>query len=404
MTHRAGTLVSLLILALLLVTSPVAAQDDLWTAWLYDASAGRVTAINSDGEIVQRFVLPLPEGYTSYGAFIAVSPSQTLVAYQTIDAVSSPARKQMRVYEIASEHVIFSSDLLDGVLGTNLDFSPSRYIFDEARNTVALSTEYEVGLSGNDAPRTGWQITLWNYRTHEEPLTLGSGHPAIGEQTGVIPIIVHHYNKSATFLLVDTDETGVQDYPGYVWDGIENSVTPDENRRSPAGDEWRRWGEIIRPVYEPSLEAAYAEDALLPMSVSNAVEVWQPVYGERYLWYHTADTSIIRVNFVQNYGRVLVRTYDAEANQTGWTLLERDGTSIDQPPLEGMHGNVFNTLDGFVYLDRRDGGFALVEYLTRKDEFTERVFDVTDAGDLVDVFAQTQEEETYLPWNRSDLP
>src|SRR5262249_48212530 len=71
----------LIVLVYVLWLIPAQAQDNGWTAWLYNAADGRMTQVSETGAVLTDLTLPLPSGFDSYPQKIAVGHGGTPFAY-----------------------------------------------------------------------------------------------------------------------------------------------------------------------------------------------------------------------------------------------------------------------------------------------------------------------------------
>ncbi len=327
----------LVLLALLLLASQTYAQGSPWSAWLYEQLTGTMTLVNSDGAVLDNFVLPSEVGY-SYSRNVSVSDNGNLFAY-VVSSGADPFPGFLYIYDRAADDVRYAFEM-DSTPTHSLDFSASNLNFSADGTTFAFS------YANSDMSR--WWIlsidltvfTVEGIRGSDPlPLSLGL------RSDFLLPVVQYNRDGQVIVTTVFLATEGLPEYDAYTWDVAATTMTPNPVYRTLNTDTFLPTGEVIFPL----------EDARLPMDTSeafmffqlNTLQVYDPAIGGRYPFYTDSTTSFYSARFVQGGERILAGSANAEGVQS-WSLLERNGTLVGEFTADNPYSTA-GVLDGFLY-------------------------------------------------------
>lgn len=337
---------------LLLLSSgirPGHAQDNPWTAWLYNPN-GTMTYVTDIGSVLQQVTLPILPGQT-YPPQVAVARGGELVAYMT----SNP---ELNADRLVIYHPTTGAVQTDFVATDVLQHSIAHFstpeIFNEADTALAFSLAERGG---------GWRILILDVNSGTIGAELRSTDPAVTDRLipgdlGALPLIRRYHGAEVAFVMGRTDDPDAID-GSYIWQVEAGTVS--ENTQYPGfgNDIFTTTGEIIQPVFDPDLP--HTSDRFGGAQL-NALRVHIPETGRTFPFYTAPDITLSDPHFIQNGERVLVRVRDASGSQV-WRVLERSGDVVGDLPLAAAR--VIGMTDGFLYLT--SGNPAALMYVNTRD-------------------------------------
>jgi hypothetical protein len=329
------------ILVLLAGTAPVGAGGPPWSAWLYDAQNGRLALVGSDGTVINKLDLPMPQGFNLRPLQVAIARGGTLIAFVATN--SDTRESQLRVYDTASQSIRFEYNL-PALLSDTISLKADEFSFSDQDKLLAF------GYAEQDARR--WAILILDTSTGAVKYTLRDDHPALKDHSqslvALAPLVQRFEGRDTLrFGLVAIGPEGISNHPGFQWSFTSNSVTPDAVYTTQDYDTFEPTNEVIRPGYHPDLPNIADQ---LRYGQSNVVQVIDQAAGKVFPAFTSPDKSFFWPRFVQNGERVLVGLA-APGGKIRFDLLEREGTLVDQSESDALSG-VQGLSDGFIYSQR----------------------------------------------------
>jgi hypothetical protein len=322
------------------------AQNDVWRAWLYDDSEGRMLLINSEQQVLDNFILPKPSGFESYSYpyFVSVAPTGDHVAYTLTGLDQS---RVFVIYHLFNRNIVtqytIGAPALGAYSGVSLDYLGRPEMFSDDGRFFALSYFF------NDS----WALLLFDTLTGTLTQSLTSnmvGLPTQSTMLTPVPVYVDFGTVNVVFAPVASGGFFTLDH--YRWDYVSNAFTQSNVFRGLTYDIEPRTGEVIYPYLDPQFPDR--TDEIIGMGVhQNTIQVYSPsVLDAPFPFYSDADNVINRATFMQNGERVLVDTYPlaSEGNNGVYVVANRSGTMQGVLPYQGVSlSNAFGVRDGVVF-------------------------------------------------------
>jgi hypothetical protein len=409
MLKKAILVLSLMMIALL--AAPTSAQEDAlpWSAYLYEAATGTVTEVGSDGSVLREVVLPLAQGFNSYGPGIAVSPSGDYIAYVMADTTNPEelSNRQVAVVDTVLSSIVATYALSPDVQAVSFELGLGQFSFDEANRRFALGSV--LMFLGDTAALGGWEVVVLDLVSGMSIARLASDEPvgqSINPDTGlIVPVIARYENDQITFMTVYYATEGLPQYPTYTWDTASGQLTASPVKFGFSLSTLAATGETLNITLDERLPAGQPPE-MAPIRLLNAVSVYDPASGETYVIYSESEQTLTQAIFVQNGERVLISAFQDDIMlPPTYTLIERDGTVVAQPELPQSAYPILGTPDGFVYMEgpaQEGGSNTLVHVNTRTGDFTPQVvYSIPSEKvfvNLVNVRWNAPAPESYTPW------
>ncbi|MDX1992877.1 MAG: hypothetical protein SF029_10825 [bacterium] len=407
---KKGILILSLLMIALLAASASAQEDALpWSAYLYEALTGTVTEVGSDGSVLREVVLPLAQGFNSYGPGIAVSPSGEYIAYVMADT-SNPeelSNRQVAVVDTVLSSIVATYALSPDVQAVSFELGLGQFSFDETNRRFALGSVL-VFLGGTGVPG-GWEVVVLDLVSGTSIARLASDEPvgqSINPDTGlIVPVIASYENDQVTFMTVYYATEGLPQYPTYTWDTASGQISEAPVKLGFGQSTLPATGETLNVTLDERLPAGEPPE-IAPIALLNAVSVYDPASGETYVIYNEPEQTLTQAVFVQNGERVLISAFQDDIMAPPlYTLIERDGTVVAQPELPQSAYPILGTPDGFVYMEappQEGGSTTLVHVNTREGDFTPQVvYSIAPEKvivTLVNVRWNAPAPESFTPW------
>jgi hypothetical protein len=329
---------ALILLVILLITLPIAAQDDLlpWQAWVYLPQTGQAWLINERGEIVNEVQLLAEDGAT-FSPYAAVSPDGSHILYSTIgnDGSHFPM-----IYDVLAGESRSLIEADTSITADSFDFAVAPAIALNRDSAHPASVVYGFQTE------SGWRLIVIDSATGEIVAELASGDEDAAnadEITGGDNPVPYFYNgEQVIFALVNQDDTRRS---AFRWSLIDNTVTPDSALDGVSPDFFAPTGEAIyHNVAQNTLNAVIPQAALsFPFYQDNTL-VEAPILprfaGEGNYILATNDTD--QVMIIGRDGVQLGRLPSARASELGDVRNLNDGF-------------LYTTLSSLVYVDITDG-------------------------------------------------
>lgn len=422
--------------------TPATAQDapppaSLWTVWIYEPSDGQITLVDSLGEVVLSFNLPLSNvrGYNQYPTNPTVSPDGTLIGYILTSEITGMQR--LVVADWRAGNLLVERQLPlppeDGAAFVTLP----RVAFHETTESISLGYElyhpewrFSMGedetLEIPDRDETvavsyrrrdgRWAVAVLDPITNSIIHTLRSHSPltksaGIREDQTYLPVIQRYHDRQVTFTLVPEGENPQLTYESYTWDLDTRAVykTAAYLTLPKHADTLEATGEVVMAVRDDRL--AYRKDFDEPHR--NTLYVYDPLMGMAYPFFHDPEYSLVLPRFIQNDTRIVVGLVDADGELVKWQIVNRDGT-VDKKFDRGDSGGVdaIGVPTGYVILGHGEQGEAFLLDVntlnTGEAELKERVlwFDGEAVSPYL-LWAQSGAEplpDAALPWAQLASP
>ncbi|MFN8375006.1 MAG: SH3 domain-containing protein [Anaerolineae bacterium] len=391
--------IGIVLLWLCITLLPVQAQSSLWTAWLFNQTAGTMTLVNDAGVALDTLALPTVQNYVTFSDRVAVSPDGRYMAYTLTDDATfntagllydREANVMQTLYPSGSEQVGYSS----------LWRAASSHLFTEA----GFATGYSVRGGG-------WRLLVQLYgggivsldSNNAVVVTLG-----LSAQDGITPVVQYFTGTTVTFTLTLTGADSTAPLQTYVWDYLSGTIQSFAGTPLSDMDVLPTTGEII----SASLDANFpnhAQDFTL-FQQANTLHIYVPQTATRFPVYSDAALSLYQPRFVENGRRVLVGGFDEYSGSGEWRLLERSGqpaqpVTVLRAP-DDFVTEALGVFDGFVYITSvlaTDGTTTLMHVDTRQGLNSGRLVWIGPAAAplrLVWVHDTRTQAEQYGAWGQ----
>ncbi|HEX2618920.1 MAG TPA: hypothetical protein VHL11_02205, partial [Phototrophicaceae bacterium] len=147
---------SLILLTLIALTASLStgvfAQDatteSAWTVSLYDHTTGTITRLDSTGNVIDSFVLPVSEGYDFYNYDVVTSPQGNYLAYivsQVGDGSNPVQPSELIVYDSITNTITGTYDLNPTAIREGVNAASSSLHFSDDGQRVVASYYIPVG-------------------------------------------------------------------------------------------------------------------------------------------------------------------------------------------------------------------------------------------------------------------
>lgn len=339
---------------LLWVALPVHAQNGSWTALLYDPANGGITAVSADGQVMDTFTLPLPQGTDSYPSHAATGHGGDPFAY-----VAYNSQTYQGVLVVTHRDQIAAQFPLPLTVADSFQFVADESAFSEDNRDVALGYALDGG---------GWGLIVLDTLTGQVVNSIRSTDPLVGvlglpESFGLTPTVRRFANRTITFNLIPSGTEGAATYEGYDWSLDTNTLTNNQVYASLDSDTFPLTGEVVMTLTDGRLEN---QSANFTFFQANSLQVYDPTSGARFPFYNVPDATLSSPHFIQNGELVLVDSSDVNQNYA-WRVLGRDGSLIGTLPTAATVNEVRGVADGFIYTtsDFAPGSTTLVYVNTR---------------------------------------
>ncbi len=317
---------------------PAQAASTPWTAWLYENQVGRMTQIDSNGNMVKEVQLPAAQG-EGYSQNVAVSQDGLLVTY----GGTSPTTNNVYIYDLATNSNVFEFNVPLNA-ATSFDFSGGPLSYDENHETFAFS----YGGFGFQ-----WTLVVINIKTFTTT-SLKQSDPAavslLDNESTFIPAIVANRNKQVTFLLIPYGIDGAPTYKGFTWSQDTNTVAPNLMYNTLDSTTFAPTNEVISLASNDGFPGSQMPDTGFP--VNNTLQVFDPKVNQRSIV--TSLPNLFNPQFIQGGERVALGHFEvlASGEQTqSLMVLDRSGAvvgTVNGVPSTGIN-SVLGTQDGFVF-------------------------------------------------------
>jgi hypothetical protein len=316
-------------------------EKPAWTAWLH---YGRhMTLIDSNGDTLREFDLPIPDGYNAYyvnylttGGAIAVSNSGRWMAglMQTPESTNL-----LIIYDMVSQKI--TATYAPPQSSYALGFSLSReQIFNE--DETALAFGYHT-LDGESNIRN-WHIVILRLSDGKMLRELNSQDDYVQNldfKTTIIPTVaIFHYRRNEISFTIDVTESsgsGGQIY-AFIWNTITGEIREDIAHMTLFADTFVPTGEVVTPLRDTRFKDS---------EYNNTLQIFDPITQSRYPFY-AADLNFSFPMFVQNGERILIKN----VREGSFDLIDRNGTSVSNLQFSSKIwvADVAQTPQGFIYM------------------------------------------------------
>ncbi len=328
--------ITVMLLVVLAGVMPAGAQNNDWTAWLYNQSIGQMIQVNQAGVVVDSFTLPLPAGADSYPLSIAAGYGGRPLAY-----VAYNSQTFQGVLTVSNRDQIAAQFALPLTYSDGFELVADESVFKEDNSQVVLGFALDGG---------GWGLVVLDIVTGQVVETIRHNAPLISvlglpDNFGITPVVRRFIGSVVAFNLVQTGTEGSASYEGYDWNLDTGAVTSNPVYASLDSDTFPSTGEVIMALSDERLEN---NDAEFVFFQSNTIQVYDPLTGARYPFYNAPDHSLYFPRFIQNGERILVDSVDS-AQRYSWIVLERNGALVGSVSTATSILDVHGVSDGFVY-------------------------------------------------------
>lgn len=341
----------LLFITLLLCLSwiPIShAQEDIWQAWLYEETEGRMIRVNSEQAVLDNFILPKPAGFEAYNYpyNVAVSPNGTRVAYVL---TSVDEARVLVVYHLVNKNIVTQYDLaapqVGAYSGVSLSYIAQPEVFSADGRFLAFSYFYSEN----------WALMVFDFENNGaliQSLTSDAVNLPTYQGVTIAPVPVFFDFNTVHVVFAPLGGDGYYTLDSFEWDYLSNTFTQTNIFRGLAYDIEPRTGEIIFPYLDINFPDRTAE--IIGIGVhQNTVQVFSPsIFDAPFPFYSDQNNVINDAHFIQNGERVLMSLYPVvgEGNNQVYLVTDRSGAIQGILPHQGVFvSNVFNVRDGVVF-------------------------------------------------------
>jgi hypothetical protein len=335
------------IFALLILAAPARAADSpAWTAWLH---YGRhMTLIDSGGNTLRELDLPVPEGYDES-------------IFGTLKDIGISADGRLAAYKFSNLNELHLIDLTAST-------EPANYTIDSNGSPSSPLTTQTFDAKGESFAvaytPTGRDLSLNVLSTQSTDLlySFSTTANALGltpVQNFVRAFVLDYTGRKVNFAVsvIEPDsedrdnEQGTTDIYSiryFIWDMVTDNIQPDTSFSNLEPNFFPATGEIIASAYNPLFPTDTFE---FGHPLENTLQVYDPTIDAVFPFYQADDVLTRSAFFVQNGERILAYLFHRDDPAWYWTLLERDGSVVDEWALpENLQiDTVKNTPAGFIY-------------------------------------------------------
>ncbi len=324
------------------------AQDDIWRAWLYEETEGRMTLINSEQQVLDNLILPKPAGFEAYiyPYNVAVSRNGDRVAYVLSSLDES---RVLVVYHLVNKNILMqytiAAPTLGTYTGTSLSYIAQPEIFSADGRFLAFSYFFNEN----------WALLVFDLDTNGslvQSLTYNMVNLPTYQNVMVAPVPVFFDFNTVHVVFAPVGGDGFYTLDSFEWDYLFNTFTQTNIFRGLTYDIEPRTGEVIFPYLDPKFPDRTSE--IIGMGVhQNTIQVYSPsMLDAPFPFYSDLNNIIADAHFIQNGERVLAATYPlaSEGNNQVYVVTDRSGAIQGILPFQGVFlSNVFGVRDGVVF-------------------------------------------------------
>jgi hypothetical protein len=385
--------IMILVMAFLLMTVPVFAQDSSqWSAYLFDNVNNTLVHVSSSGE-TRQFSLAIPTGSYVYGISVNSDGSQVAYCYDYRTDAFADGVMKLVVRDIDQEATLYEIEL-----GQAIGCTVSAFQSD----VLALSIVYAYAF--NEVEGLYWELRLVDPLTGETLSSLSNESPEMPdvasfgqEDVPVLAEVRELSRENVKFMAIPyVGSEGPAEMPAFEWNISAGTVSelPAAYGRFNA-DTLPETGEVVFPVLDESLAYATPEG---PVPQANQVKILD-AEGER-LIYQNTEMVIVDTHFVNNGEAVLVsmipgliEDHPEYSTQSRYALVKRDGTVVE----------FSETFDGAVFVEAIPNGALFVYTPNPSDSNVISVYTFVMSSDGVLTAFNDLELDARLGWSPASL-
>lgn len=349
---RTRGLLLLTILSALLLTGGVVrlsavAQDETWSAWLYNPTTLSMHRVQAGGE-VESFSLPVPGGYRldEYDR-VAVAPDGMTMAYTVRDAANTPA---LTLYSHITGTII-ATYAPGTLLASSLELN-TRFQFSPDSTAFAYGYSFEDGV---------WELVVIDLATLSLRAALRSTDPVasgIAVGFGLTPVVQHFRSDGSVAFALVPYATDAYLFESFIWQYEAGNITRVIGYPTLNMDILAYAGEALATLPDTRLPM---RDDLFPFAHFNTVQVYQIAAGERFPVIATDALSLGAARFVANGTRIALTGFDADGI-VSVLLYTRSGVWLNTlREVPDVYYSLAGTIDGLLMLRDSATGSALIE-------------------------------------------
>ncbi|MEP6984820.1 MAG: SH3 domain-containing protein [Chloroflexota bacterium] len=323
---------------LLLATVTAQAQTGgaNWTVKLYEPTSGRLDTIDSSGQVIDTFTLPLVAGFDHYPGKVAVARNGTLLAYVAYNSTTYQG-----VLIVSQRDRLLASFSLPLTTATSMEFVADDSLFSDDYGHVALGYSLDGG---------GWGLVVLNLLNGAVDYTIRSDTPTVAalgipNTPGLTPVIRQFSLQTVTFNLVLNGGEAGSALKAYDWKIDTNDLTLNSVFTSLDSDRLSDTNEVIMTAEDDRLQN---QKVSFPVFQANSIQVYEELTGARFPFFNLPDATLQTPRFIQNGERILVDTATADGRYA-WTVVERSGAVVGTLPTAITLTEAKGVADGFVY-------------------------------------------------------
>ena len=323
-----------LVMALLPAQAQVVAAK--WAVKLYEPTKGRLDTIDSSGQVIDTFALPLLTGFDHYPSRVAVGHGGSLLAY-----VAYNSSTYQGVLISSQRDRLLASFNLPLTTATSMEFVADDSVFSDDNSRVALGYSLDGG---------GWGLIILNLLNGAVDYSIRSDMPTvaalgIANTPGLTPVIRQFSLQTVTFNLVLSGGEAGSALKAYDWKVDSNDLTLNPVYTSLDTDRFSDTNEVIMTAEDDRLQN---QKVAFPVFQANSIQVYEALTGARFPFFNLSDATLQTPRFIQNGERILVDSATADGRYA-WRVVERNGAIVGNLPTAITLNEVKGVADGFVY-------------------------------------------------------
>lgn len=386
-----------ILITTILLIGQVSAQDSAWSAWFYDADAGRAWQVDNTGVVLHDVQLRVPAIYApnafTFSRALAVSYDGTRLAYSiTGQDVAGSSITTFTVYDVPMGDVLITYEPPVAPIADALSLARQVNLFNLTGGAVAYSY-----AAGETAETLVWRIVVIDLLTGTTLAELTNTHPAVQAQNldttiapFVVPQIYFYEGATVNFALVAFGSMAVnQQFANFGWDAITGRLVQTNQFSTLGGDYLPRIGESVIPIVDERIayDTVYAPYA-------NALHVYRPDVGARSPFFGSTTLELLRADFVENGKRLIVQAQSLADASFVWLLVDRLGVSQVIPAINAVEGEIVGTTNGFIYILTGTPPIAILTDTTTPQNDQTPLWIAPAGANVVPVWATAPDRET----------
>lgn len=338
-------LLAFVLISMMVIVAPAAAQTNGWVAWLYDREIGRAIKVDDAGAILVDLILPTTVGYSTYSQNLAVSHNGNYLAYTVYNP--NTGASQLLVYHVIEDKIALQFE--PGVIfDDTISFSMGNRLYNPLDSAIAYAYSAE----------SRWGIVVFDLMTGVLLFSLTSDDAMVsnlGIDPFFTPVIQRHTDTEIDFTTILSGSGGSVLYDSFEWNLLDGTVTPSTAFPSIFTDAFDASGEIVMATYDERLPNRIAQ---LPLPYQlNALQVYNTTSRQRITFFASEAWSFGQTNFIEGGKRVLSNAYNFDTDDNLWVIIERDGSLVGYAPIEpAVMDSIRGVANGFLYTSYVVGG------------------------------------------------